>query len=99
MVRLENRYKEEIVPKMVDRFAYKNVNSVPCVTKITVNMGIGKAIENHTHAGSCARKLVRSVHTRFGHSFRLRFWATASASDFGIFIPTLVILTACICWL
>ena len=57
MVRLENRYKEEIVPKMVDRFAYKNVNSVPCVTKITVNMGIGKAIENNKRVDAAVKEL------------------------------------------
>jgi len=57
MVRLENRYKEEIVPKMMERFAYKNVNSVPRVAKITVNMGIGKAIENNKRIEVAVKEL------------------------------------------
>jgi large subunit ribosomal protein L5 len=57
MVRLKNRYKDEIVPKMMERFAHKNVNSVPRVTKITVNMGIGKAIENNKRIEAAVKEL------------------------------------------
>lgn len=38
-----NKYKEEIVPYMMKKFGYKNVNQVPKVVKISLNMGIGDA--------------------------------------------------------
>jgi large subunit ribosomal protein L5 len=46
MARLEEKYRQEIVPKMKERFSYKNVNRVPRLEKISISMGIGKAIEN-----------------------------------------------------
>ncbi|HET9047699.1 MAG TPA: 50S ribosomal protein L5 [Chiayiivirga sp.] len=46
MNRLEKIYKEEIVPKLVERFGYKNIMQVPRLTKITLNMGVGEAVGN-----------------------------------------------------
>ncbi len=46
MNRLEKIYKEEIVPKLVERFGYKNVMQVPRLSKITLNMGVGEAVGN-----------------------------------------------------
>ena len=37
------KYKEEIIPYMMKKFGYKNVNEVPKVTKISLNMGVGDA--------------------------------------------------------
>jgi large subunit ribosomal protein L5 len=44
--RLEKIYKEEVVPKLTQRFGYKNVMQVPKITKITLNMGVGEAVGN-----------------------------------------------------
>lgn len=41
--RLLRRYKEEIVPEMMNRFGYKSVMQVPRLEKIVINMGIGEA--------------------------------------------------------
>ena len=46
MPRLKDRYREEIVPAMVKEFAYSNVNQVPQVTKVVVNVGLGEALQN-----------------------------------------------------
>src|SRR3984885_15996810 len=46
MVRLEKFYKETVVPKLMERFGYKNVMQVPRITKITLNMGVGEAAGN-----------------------------------------------------
>jgi large subunit ribosomal protein L5 len=40
--RLKVKYREEIVPKMVGEFGYKNFMSVPKVEKVVINMGVGK---------------------------------------------------------
>ena len=43
--RIQEKYNTEFVPKLVEQFSYKNVNEVPRLDKITLSMGIGKAIE------------------------------------------------------
>lgn len=40
------QYEKEISPALVRKFKYKNVMQVPKLTKITVNMGLGEAIQN-----------------------------------------------------
>ena len=44
--RLEKVYKEQIVPKLMQRFGYTNVMQVPRITKVTLNMGVGEAVGN-----------------------------------------------------
>jgi large subunit ribosomal protein L5 len=39
-------YKKEIVPKLKEKFGYRNVMQVPRLVKVVVNMGLGEAIEN-----------------------------------------------------
>ncbi len=46
MVRLEDFYKEECVPAMMQEFRYKSSMQVPRVKKIIVNMGLGEATQN-----------------------------------------------------
>lgn len=46
MNRLDTIYKNEIVPKLIERFGYKNVMQVPRLSKITLNMGVGEAVGN-----------------------------------------------------
>jgi large subunit ribosomal protein L5 len=40
---LQQFYRETVVPKLSERFAYKNPMQVPRITKITLNMGVGEA--------------------------------------------------------
>ncbi len=44
--RLYKRYKEEVVPKLMKEFGYKNVMEVPKIAKITLNMGLGEGARN-----------------------------------------------------
>ena len=44
--RLEEFYKNEVVPKLMKQFGYQNVMQVPRITKITLNMGVGDAAGN-----------------------------------------------------
>lgn len=46
MSRLHDYYRSDIVKKLKDRFNYKSVMQVPRVTKITLNMGLGEAMDN-----------------------------------------------------
>ena len=42
--RLKLRYREEIAPALREEFSFANVNQVPGLTKIGVNMGVGTPI-------------------------------------------------------
>jgi len=44
MARLETFYKETVVKQLMERFNYGSVMQVPKITKITINMGLGKSI-------------------------------------------------------
>lgn len=43
-LRLQEFYKEVVVPKLTEQFGYSNVMEVPKLTKITLNMGVGEAV-------------------------------------------------------
>lgn len=44
--RLKERYRSEIVPALMKEFGYKNVMQVPRLEKVSVNIGMGEAIQN-----------------------------------------------------
>jgi len=44
--RLYEMYKSEIVPALMKEFGYKNVNEVPKIVKVTMNMGLGSVKDN-----------------------------------------------------
>lgn len=44
--RLAERYKSEVVPKLMKRFGYKNHMQVPRLRKIVINVGLGEATAN-----------------------------------------------------
>ncbi|OYV67071.1 MAG: 50S ribosomal protein L5, partial [Deltaproteobacteria bacterium 21-66-5] len=41
MARLQDQYKAEIVPRLKEKFGYRNVMQVPKLSKVVVNMGLG----------------------------------------------------------
>ncbi len=43
---IKNLYIDEIVPKLADKFKYKNIMQIPKLHKIVLNMGLGEAIHN-----------------------------------------------------
>jgi large subunit ribosomal protein L5 len=44
MARLQQFYKESIVPQLIKQFGYKSVMEVPRIEKIVLNMGVGEAV-------------------------------------------------------
>jgi large subunit ribosomal protein L5 len=57
MARLEQVYKEKVVPKLLTEFAYKNVMQVPRVRKITLNMGVGEAVADKKQIENAVRDM------------------------------------------
>ena len=46
MNRVKERYVKEVVPALQKEFAYKNINEVPRLEKIVLNMGLGDVKDN-----------------------------------------------------
>jgi large subunit ribosomal protein L5 len=44
MVRLEQYYREKVIPRLREELKIANVMQVPRITKITINMGVGEAV-------------------------------------------------------
>lgn len=55
--RLKQKYTDEIGPKMVEAFGYKNPCEVPRLEKVVLNMGIGEAIADKKKLDSAAGDL------------------------------------------
>ena len=46
MNRIKEKYLKEVVPALQKEFAYKNINEVPRLEKIVLNMGLGDVKDN-----------------------------------------------------
>ena len=46
MSRFSSLYHDTIVPELMKKFGYKTVMQVPRITKITLNMGVGEAVND-----------------------------------------------------
>ena len=46
MTRMQEHYKEKVVPELTQKFGYKSPMEVPRIQKITVNIGVGKATQD-----------------------------------------------------
>lgn len=77
--RLVEKYKKEIVPKLVSEFGIKNKMAAPAIEKIVVNAGIGELSKNQT--GLEALKKDLAIVTGQTPSIRL---AKKSIAAFGV---------------
>ena len=41
-IRIQEKYKTEVIPALVDKFKYKNAMSIPKLKKIVISMGLGE---------------------------------------------------------
>jgi len=46
MTRLKEKYRQEVVPRLMEICGYKNVMQAPRLEKIVLNIGLGEAIQN-----------------------------------------------------
>lgn len=46
MSQLKERYRNEIVPKLMELYKYRNVMQVPRLSKVVLNIGLGEAIRD-----------------------------------------------------
>ncbi len=57
VARLKKVYQDEIVPKLVKEFGYKNALEVPKIDKIVLNMGVGEAVNDTKKVTTAAADL------------------------------------------
>jgi large subunit ribosomal protein L5 len=55
--RLKAKYQTEIAKAMTDKFGYKNVNEVPRIEKIVLNMGVGEATQDKKKVEQAASEM------------------------------------------
>jgi len=76
---LQEKYRAEIVPKLMKELNYKNVMQVPRIEKVILNVGVGKDHENPKVIEGCVKDL-----TKITGQKPIVTRAKKSISDFGI---------------
>jgi len=56
-VRLQDKYKKEIIKMLIDKFKYGNPMEVPKLEKIVINMGVGEAVKDSKKIDSAVKEL------------------------------------------
>jgi len=46
VARLKDKYRQEVVPALTERFGYRNIMEVPKLEKVVINMGLGDCKDN-----------------------------------------------------
>ena len=74
MPRLLERYRKEVIPAMMKEFGYDNINRVPRIEKIVLNIGMGEALQNakSLDAAAAGQKPVFTKAKKSIAAFKLR---------------------------
>jgi len=59
MSRLQQQYREKIVPELTKKFGYQTSMQVPRITKITLNMGVGEAVNDKKNIDAAVADMTR----------------------------------------
>ena len=59
MARFHTQYREKVVPDMMKQFGYTTVMQVPRITKITLNMGVGEAVNDKKNIDMAVGDLIK----------------------------------------
>src|SRR5438067_101389 len=105
-VRLQEHYKQKVVPAMMKTFSYRNEMQVPHLQAIVVNVGMGKATQNGKLLDSAveelgiisgqrpvvtrARKAIANFKLRKGLAIGTKLWACARVSAQVSVVPYLL---------
>lgn len=56
---LREEYKQNVVPKLKEEFGYKNVNAVPAIKAVTLNIGLGPGLKDAKFLETAEKTLTR----------------------------------------
>ncbi|ASN03670.1 50S ribosomal protein L5 [Virgibacillus necropolis] len=57
MNELKQKYQDDVMPSLMNKFSYKSVMETPHVEKIVINMGVGDAVQNSKALDSAVEEL------------------------------------------
>lgn len=57
MARMKDKYLNEVVPGLQEKFNYKNIMAIPKLDKIVINIGLGEAVQNPKALDSAVQDL------------------------------------------
>ncbi|WP_099156785.1 50S ribosomal protein L5 [Virgibacillus ndiopensis] len=57
MNQLKQKYQDDVLPSLMNKFNYESVMQVPTVEKIVINMGVGDAVQNSKALDSAVEEL------------------------------------------
>jgi large subunit ribosomal protein L5 len=72
---IKQRYKEQVVPALMQEFQYENINQVPRITKIVINMGVVsdmRQISGQQPVITKARKSIATYKLREGRAIGVK---------------------------
>ncbi|MCK4540116.1 50S ribosomal protein L5 [Candidatus Parcubacteria bacterium] len=58
-MRLQEKYKKNILPKLKSKFSYKNDFEAPCLEKVVVNVGFGRHNKEKAYIDNVVKSLTR----------------------------------------
>lgn len=58
-MRLQESYKKEILPKLKEKFGYKNNLQAPRLVKVVVNVGVGRNAKDKSYVENAEKSLTR----------------------------------------
>jgi large subunit ribosomal protein L5 len=59
MARFQTQYREKVIPSLMEKFGYKSVMQVPRISKITLNMGVGEAVNDKKNIDTAVADLTK----------------------------------------
>lgn len=54
---LKTKYRQEVIPALMEQFQYKSVMEVPRLVKVSINQGVGSATQDKKHVDTAAEEL------------------------------------------
>ena len=104
MNRLEEKYRNEVVPSLIEKHGYKTPMLVPKIEKVVVNIGVGDAVSNSKMLEAAlsdlekitgqkpietkAKKSIASFKVREGHKIRCK--VTLRGENMYVFLDKLI---------
>ena len=57
--KMKNKYHEDVIPSLKEKFGYTNLYQIPKLVKVTINMGVGEAVQNVKMLDAAVKELTK----------------------------------------
>ena len=59
--RLQQKYRQDVVPQLMKQYGFRNVLEVPRLMKVSLNMGLGDAVQTPKIIDTATEEMASSV--------------------------------------